>query len=184
MALTKLNARSATALDATVLTGNLPAISGASLTGVGETNTPCFSAWMSAHQSVGDNTTEKVAFNTVDYQTAGTSATPNYRWTPGVAGNYQFQIQVVADSQATANLYAVIVKLYKNGSVISEQSDGVIANFVDSYTRQFPITFNCVSTSDADDYFEVYTAINDTSGTPQIQRYGSWFTGFKITESA
>jgi len=34
MSLVKLNARSATALDATVLTGNLPAISGASLTGV------------------------------------------------------------------------------------------------------------------------------------------------------
>jgi|TARA_R100000482_G_C5097479_1_gene133996 hypothetical protein len=34
MALTKLNARSATALDATVLTGNLPSISGASLTGL------------------------------------------------------------------------------------------------------------------------------------------------------
>ena len=35
MALIKTNARSATALDATILTGNLPAISGASLTGVG-----------------------------------------------------------------------------------------------------------------------------------------------------
>ena len=35
MSLVKLNARSATALDATVLTGNLPAISGASLTGTG-----------------------------------------------------------------------------------------------------------------------------------------------------
>ena len=34
MSLVKLNARSATALDATVLTGNLPAISGASLTGI------------------------------------------------------------------------------------------------------------------------------------------------------
>jgi len=38
MALVKLNARSATALDATVLTGNLPAISGASLTGIASTN--------------------------------------------------------------------------------------------------------------------------------------------------
>lgn len=34
MALIKTNARSATALDATILTGNLPAISGASLTGI------------------------------------------------------------------------------------------------------------------------------------------------------
>ena len=34
MAIIKTNARSASALDATILTGNLPAISGASLTGV------------------------------------------------------------------------------------------------------------------------------------------------------
>ena len=39
MPLTKLNTKSATSLDATVLTGNLPAISGASLTGVGGTHT-------------------------------------------------------------------------------------------------------------------------------------------------
>ena len=152
--------------------------------GFGESNNPSFSARMSAHQALGDNVTTKVAYDTVDYQTSGTYDTSNYRFTPGVAGNYQFQIQVVADSQATANLYAVIVKLYKNGSVISEQSDGVIANFVDNYPRQMPITFNCVSTSDTNDYFEVYTAINDTSNTPQIQRYGSWFTGLRISESA
>ena len=43
MSLVKLNARSATALDATVLTGNLPSISGASLTGISaETNSPYF----------------------------------------------------------------------------------------------------------------------------------------------
>ena len=35
MALIKVNARSASALDATILTGNLPAINGASLTNVG-----------------------------------------------------------------------------------------------------------------------------------------------------
>jgi len=34
MALTKLNARSATALDATILTGNLPALNGSSLTNI------------------------------------------------------------------------------------------------------------------------------------------------------
>ena len=37
MALVKGNARSSSALDATILTGNLPAISGASLTGVSAT---------------------------------------------------------------------------------------------------------------------------------------------------
>ena len=139
---------------------------------------------MSAHQGVGDNVTTKVAFDTVNYQTSGTYDTSNYRFTPAVAGNYQFMINIVADSQATANLYAVTVKLYKNGSSISEQSDGVNFNFVDNYPRQAPVSFNVTDTSDADDYYEVYTAINDTSSTPQVFRYGSYFSAFRISESA
>ena len=51
MALTKLNARSASALDATVLTGNLPAISGASLTGTGITSA---SQWRLSSAQNGD----------------------------------------------------------------------------------------------------------------------------------
>ena len=55
MALIKTNARSATALDATILTGNLPAISGASLTGISggkllQTQTALFTS-QSAHNS-------------------------------------------------------------------------------------------------------------------------------------
>jgi len=153
-------------------------------TGFGENNNPSFSARMSAHQAVGDNVTTKVAFNTVNFQTSGTYDTTNYRFTPGVAGNYQFMINVVGDSQATANLYAVTVKLYKNGTSIAEQSDGVNFNFVDNYPRQAPVSFNVTDTSDADDYYEVYTAINDTSSTPQVFRYGSYFSAFLISTSA
>ena len=153
-------------------------------TGFGENNNPSFSARMSAHQAVGDNVTTKVAFNTVNFQTSGTYDTTNYRFTPGVAGNYQFMINVVGDSQATANLYAMTVYLYKNGSAISEQSDGVNFNFVDNYPRQAPVSFNVTDTSDADDYYEVYTAINDTSSTPQVFRYGSYFSAFLISSSA
>ena len=154
------------------------------VSGAGEDNKPCFSARMSAHQSVGDNTTEKVAFNTVDFQTSGTYDTTNYRFTPAVTGLYQFMINIVGDSQATANLYAMTVYLYKNGSAIPEQSDGVNFNFVDNYARQAPVSFNVTDTSDADDYYEVFTAINDTSGTPQVFRYGSYFSAFLISTSA
>ena len=153
-------------------------------TGFGESNNPSFSSRMSAHQAVGDNVTTKVAFDTVNFQTSGTYDTTNYRFTPGVAGNYQFMINIVGDSQATANLYAVTVKLYKNGSSIAEQVDGVNFNFVDNYPRQAPVSFNVTDTSDADDYYEVYTAINDTSSTPQVFRYGSYFSAFLISTSA
>ena len=165
------------------IAGTINASSGTA-TGFGESNNPSFSSRMSAHQAVGDNVTTKVAFDTVNFQTSGTYDTTNYRFTPGVAGNYQFMINIVGDSQATANLYAVTVKLYKNGSSIAEQVDGVNFNFVDNYPRQAPVSFNVTDTSDADDYYEVYTAINDTSSTPQVFRYGSYFSAYKITESA
>ena len=63
MALIKTNARSATALDATILTGNLPAISGASLTGIDSALTPSFSAYLdSSDQSIASDTYVKIIF--------------------------------------------------------------------------------------------------------------------------
>ena len=152
--------------------------------GFGEANNPSFYAYMSGHQSLSDNASAKVAFNTTLFATSGTYDTSNYRFTPGVAGNYMFSICVVGDSQATANLYAHKIYLFKNGSGISHQSDGVTFNFVDNYPRQAPITHNICDTADSDDYYEVYVQVNDTSGTPQAFRYGSFFSAFRIGSSA
>ena len=162
----------------------LPALNGTNLTNVGELNTPCFYATMSAHQNLSDNISAKVEFNQTSFATTGTYDTSNYRFTPGVAGIYQFHICVVGDSQATANLYAHKVYLFKNGSSISHQSDGVTFNFVDNYARQAPITHNLTDTSDADDYYEVYVQVNDTTSNPRAFRYGSYFSAFRIGSSA
>ena len=154
-------------------------------TGFGEANNPSFFAYMSAHQSVSDNVNTKVAFNTALFATSGTYDTSNYRFTPGVAGNYQFSIQVVGDSQATANLYANSLYLFKNGSGLGSFRAGEVNNnYVDNYPRQHAISLNIAVQSDADDYFEVYAATNDTSGTPQFFSYGSCFGAFRIGSSA
>ena len=151
----------------------------------GEANNPSFFASMSAHQSVSDNTNTKVAFDTALFATSGTYDTSNYRFTPGVAGNYQFNIQVVGDSQATANLYATTLYLFKNGSGLGSFRAGEVNNnYVDNYPRQHAISLNICVQSDADDYFEVYAAVNDTSGTPQHFSYGSYFGAFRISASA
>ena len=153
-------------------------------TGFGEANNPSFYAYMSAHQSLSDNVSAKVAFNTALFATSGTYDTSTYRFTPGVAGNYMFSICVVGDSQGSSELYANKIYLFKNGSSISHQSDGVTFNFVSNYARQAPITHNISDTSDADDYYEVYVQVNDTSGNPQAFRYGSFFSAFRIGSSA
>ena len=149
-----------------------------------EKNNPSFFSYMSAHQGVADNTNTKVAFDTTMFATSGTYDTTNYRWTPGVAGNYQLMVQIVGDSQATANLYAITLYVFKNGSGLGISPGGVNANYVDNYIRQHPITLNTCVQADADDYFEVYAAVNDTSGTPQHFRYGSYFGGFLISAAA
>ncbi len=93
-------------------------------------------------------------------------------------------VQVVGDSQGSSELYAVQLRLYKNGSALSSQSDGVIFNFVSNYVRQAPVNLNVCDTADADDYYEVYVAVNDTSSTPQAFKYGSYFSAFLISGSA
>ena len=153
-------------------------------TGFGEVNNPSFYAYMSAHQSLSDNVSAKVSFNTTLFATSGTYNTSTYRFTPGVAGNYMFSICVVGDSQASSNLYAHKIYLFKNGGGISHQGDGVTFNFDSNYPRQAPITHNICDTADSDDYYEVYVQVNDTSGTPQAFRYGSFFSAFRIGSSA
>jgi hypothetical protein len=153
-------------------------------TGFGEANNPSFFAYMSAHQAVSDNVNTKVAFNTTLFATSGTYDTTNYRWTPGVAGNYQFNIQVVGDSQATANLYANTLYIFKNGGGSGIRAGEVNNNYVDNYPRQHAISLNVCLQSDADDYFEVWAATNDTSSTPQFFSYGSYFGAFRISSSA
>ena len=152
--------------------------------GFGESNNPSFSAKLSDHQDVGDNVLTKIAFATSNYATSGTYDTSNYRFTPGVAGNYQFMISIVGNSQDNSNLHAIMIKLYKNGSVLSEQVDGVTFNYSTNYPFQGVLTFNLTATSDTNDYFEVYAAINDTNSTPKVNKYGSFFSGFRISESA
>ena len=149
-----------------------------------EKNNPSFFSYMSSHQGVSDNTNTKVAFDSTLFATSGTYDTTNYRWTPGVAGNYQLMVQIVGDSQATANLYAITVYVFKNGSGYSLNSAEVNANYVDNYPRQNALSLNTCVQSDADDYFEIWAAVNDTSGTPQHFKYGSYFGGFLISASA
>ena len=165
----------------------LPAVDGSQLTNVssGESNNPSFSSRLSAAQSVSDNVLTKVAFNTTDFATSGTYNTSSYRFTPAVAGNYQFMIQIVGNSLDSSNLHAMVIKLYKNGSPLSSHVDGVACNWSNNYILQAPVSFNVCATSDTDDYFEVYAAINSSSGAnPQISQYGSYFSAFRISGSA
>ena len=114
MALIKTNARSASALDATILTGNLPAISGANLTGVGITEADFF-ILNSAYNSDNDG---NVTFTNQFVRASGDSVgrigtgisldTSNGKWTFTNTGMYLILVSLGAnvgqDNEAHFNL--------------------------------------------------------------------------------
>ena len=62
---------------------------------IGGQNTPAFSAYLSADQTITDNTFTKIQFNTEVIDSDNTyDNSSNYRFTPGVVGKFIISTQV------------------------------------------------------------------------------------------
>ena len=168
MALVKLNARSAAALDATVLTGNLPAISGASLTGLTAVNTPSFLCYRTSNQTINNSTVTHVQFDGEFYDTGGcynnTSGTvtlngvsaPAYSFAPNVAGKYFIGMKARCDTSTDGT--ATQVLLGKNNQHFTrvrftlDNSEGMFCGGV-------------IDLDGVDDFVKGYVSQNSGSGT-------------------
>jgi hypothetical protein len=146
-----------------------PAVSGTNTltlpaqTGTVMVNGPAFSAYNTASQSIANNTNTKVIFQTEEFDTANCfdNAT-NYRFTPTIAGYYQFNCNV---SWAGVTANAVYFQLYKNGSAFKignrQQASG-------QYT--FQVLSTLAYANGTTDYFEIY-AFQNSGGSVNID-YG------------
>jgi hypothetical protein len=106
---------------------NLPDSNGTILTtataGV-PVNGPAFSAYNSTSQSVSSATFTKVTLQSEYFDTAGEFSTATSRFTPTVAGYYQFS-GVVNVSTSTSPT-RMIASLYKNGAEFLRGGDGSV----------------------------------------------------------
>ena len=167
-----------TTIDATVLTGNLPAISGASLTGL-DNNTPSFSATHSSAALGASNTWTLVAFSTEVMDNGGcyNDAAGQYKFTPGVAGYYQVS-SVVNWYASDGNVTNVAIALYKNGSeYIAFRSTGFQSNQADYYVGSS--TYSGIISLDDDDYLQVYWNATYSSNAPALNGIGA-FSATKV----
>ena len=96
-------------------TATLPAATGTVMV---SGNMPAFSVYQSSVQAISNSTNTKITFNTEFFDTANAfDSTTNYRFTPQVAGYYQFSLYVRdGTGAATGQLVAFI---YKNGSILN-----------------------------------------------------------------
>lgn len=102
---------------ASAINGTLPVANG----GTGATVLgPAFSAYVGTNQSVSSGTYTKVACNVEEFDTANCYNTSTYRFTPNVAGYYQFNGQTENVSGGGAR---IIVQFYKNGAEAKRGND-------------------------------------------------------------
>lgn len=102
---------------ASAINGTLPVANG----GTGATVLgPAFSAYVGTAQAVSSGTYTKVACNVEEFDTANCYNTSTYRFTPNVAGYYQFNGQT---ENVTGGGLRIFVMFYKNGSEIKRGND-------------------------------------------------------------
>jgi hypothetical protein len=147
--------------------------------------TPAFEAYLSASQSISDNTLTKVQFNTEVFDTNNTyDNSTNYRFTPGVAGKYF--VYAMAQCYATYDANDISqIKIYKNGSA----NVGTTEDSRHDGTRVVAMVIHSVVDLNATDYLEIYCKVDVSSATPEIAsaadssdggNYGTRFGAYKL----
>ena len=138
---------------------------------------PAFSVYGSATQSIASATYTKIAFNTKLFDTANAfDSTTNYRFTPTVAGYYQFNVQ----SLFYAGTGVGYISFYKNGSIYSNGQ-----SFSLNITTNLVGTTSClISLNGSTDYVEIY-CYQTTSGNLSVGSNGSTvqFNGSMVRSS-
>ena len=134
---------------------NLPAASGTAMV---SGNMPAFSAYAgSAQNGLSSNTYVKVALNTENFDTNSNFDTSNYRFTPTVAGYYQFNGALRATG---TSITLITCSLYKNGSeyVRGNQISGTLSG------GNIAVVSSVIYCNGSTDYIELYGLVTASSG--------------------
>jgi hypothetical protein len=144
-------------------------------------NTPCFQATFSSPlNNNSNNVAIKVRFNATTFnQGGGTYDTSNYRFTPGVAGIYQFGASVnMKDAGDNSDYQQHNVSIRKNGTDVFFNRIQFSSAVFQSSAYNLPLTCLGLVQMDADDYVEVWASVY--GGDFDLRPEGSRFYGFKL----
>ena len=175
-----ISGASLTSLTSGNLTGDLPAISGASLTNLpGGDNTPSFYVTLSANQTLTDGAYTKINWNTESWDSNNAFASNKFTVPTGEGGKYLFVTKLYADNVYTGTNGRVA--LYVNGSI---HDSSVVAHVV-GHTTNLRVNGSHILELSAGDYVETYFSQNAStrhgSYTNRVCHYTqSYFSGIKL----
>jgi hypothetical protein len=190
----KLDPQSGTSLEIGSSGDTITIPSGATITnngtatnfGISSANTPAFAVSKSASQTITNNTSTKITFDTEYLDTASAFASNKFTCPAGQAGNYIMKMSLLFYKNAGNYIKATELAAYKNGGPLSYGNDlgpanhSYIADTSDITQIQAQTSF--LVTLAENDYVECYgKAITVNSGNPSVYNYYTSWHGFKIT---
>ena len=117
---------------------------------------PTFFARVGSNQTVSNNVVSKATLDTEDFDVGGYfDSSTNYRFTPLIAGYYQFNLQLY-DLSGT-DVFDLTVYLYKNGAATMVAGRSRITGLANDDSYGSVITASGIlHANGVDDYFELY----------------------------
>jgi hypothetical protein len=155
-------------------TGNLVTIPSVTGTAMVSGNMPAFSAYATGSNSVANNSFTKITLNAEEFDTAGYfDSTTNYRFTPLIAGYYQFSCAININNAASG---IAIASFFKNGSEFKRCGQTEL----DLSSSVSPSGSALIYMNGSTDYVELYclqnsggTVTTSSSGSPYVYMTGS-----------
>tara|TARA_B110000858_G_scaffold151723_1_gene172808 strand:+ start:189 stop:761 length:573 start_codon:yes stop_codon:yes gene_type:complete len=124
--------------------------------------TPAFQAFLSANQTLADNTQVKIQANTESFDTdSAYDNSTNYRFTPQTSGKYVFYANV-RTSAGDSNNSSTSGSIYKNGSIAAQLQQFTPINGLAANVSAGNLII--LEANGSSDYFEFFGLCNDTSG--------------------
>jgi hypothetical protein len=119
---------------------------------------PAFYATQSAAVTPSSNTRTKITINTVSFDTNSNFDTATNRFTPTVAGYYQFNGSVFAEGATSSNLSEATI--FKNGSLAIDGT--IFYSAVATYTTMRCSVSGVIYMNGTTDYAELYGRVIGT----------------------
>jgi len=179
MAITTLNNRAINRADTAASGESWTATSATASDFQASVNTPAFEAYLSADQSISDDTWTKVNIDTEVFDSDSKFA--SYKFTPTVAGKYFIYASVLIETAGGNEYNLGQTGLYKNGVLF--RTTRLDPNSSHVLAANVPI--QAVVTTDSDDYFELYAYMDRTSGgtiNVKASTQSTYFGAYKIIE--
>ena len=153
-------------------------------------NTPSFRVTIGSNQTISDDTSTLLAFDTEDFDTnsAYTNTSSNYKFTvpSDQAGKYFFTAR--ANWSSTGSQSQTQIEFYKNGSPFSRYLvyNGTTGSGwwnIGNSNNQMSHSIDTILNLSVGDYIQVYSTVNTTDGSNIVFAAGgvySEFSGYKI----